>query len=465
MNIKDISFEPTGDPFVDAGGIAMAFAAGKYAEELVLRLIERVATVYVEAWGGKINSLYLNSRITHMSRKGQEKVDATLELYQSMLTPPENTETGYCRICGSSEALFEAGREQFCLSGSAPFVNFHHGHEAGLTLCKSCSIKLFFLPLIVVQMGGNLALFHCRSNRVKDYWVKKTVAENFDKLARDTSEGILKSDLRNPRNALFHMAADIILETEDPDFSDFIQLFHFTNFGAGPDCEIYALPDPVFNFMSRVLRYNKVEWFRFVRRHYRIKQSHWDEAGSEWLKKSGGNVFDETEYRDNPNMVFERLLVGRSILPLLKSYYRDIYKNTDKEISIMIVYHYVKEVLHMKQETLDIIKRVANVIFDLSRQEDNFKKYLTMIEGAGRAHELRAVLLKVVKTHFRNGNVEPVLRLDDYVNYLFPDGQYWGEVRDLMLIYLYEKMHEARIDAEAIPEKEVVTAEEEINSL
>lgn len=100
----------------------------------------------------------------------------------------------------------------------------------------------------------------------------------------------------------------------------------------------------------------------------------------------------------------------------------------------------------MKQEQIDLIKRIGNIIFNQLQKDGSNKKYLTMIEGSGKAYQLRSVILRIVKKNYNNGEKEPVVTLSEYVNYLFPDGQYWGEVRDLLLIYLYELLHKENID-------------------
>jgi CRISPR-associated protein Cst1 len=64
------------------------------------------------------------------------------------------------------------------------------------------------------------------------------------------------------------------------------------------------------------------------------------------------------------------------------------------------------------------------------------------LEGSSKAYQLRSSLINIIKKNYTVGNKETIVTLDEWVTYLFPDGQYWGEVRDLLLIFLYEKMHE-----------------------
>jgi CRISPR-associated protein Cst1 len=99
----------------------------------------------------------------------------------------------------------------------------------------------------------------------------------------------------------------------------------------------------------------------------------------------------------------------------------------------------------MRQEQIDSIRDISNKIVALAQRDGDFKKLLTPIEGARYAHQLRTAILRMAKAHYKNGEPEPFVRLNDYVDYLFPDGQSWYEMRDLMLICLYEKLHDLRI--------------------
>ena len=115
----------------------------------------------------------------------------------------------------------------------------------------------------------------------------------------------------------------------------------------------------------------------------------------------------------------------------------------------------------MEPKQLELIGRISDAVFELCRKENNFKRYLHLLEAPKKAYEFRGNLIKLIKINFRNGNPEPLVRFQEYVETLVPDGQFWGEVRDLMLIYLYEKMHEAGVNREEVPETEIEVAEVE----
>ena len=61
---------------------------------------------------------------------------------------------------------------------------------------------------------------------------------------------------------------------------------------------------------------------------------------------------------------------------------------------------------------------------------------------------MRSFLIKQIEKNYKEGKDEPLVTLRDYVGYLFPQGTNWTEIRDLMLICFYQKLHEKGIKME-----------------
>lgn len=114
----------------------------------------------------------------------------------------------------------------------------------------------------------------------------------------------------------------------------------------------------------------------------------------------------------------------------------------------------------MRHEQIELIRTIAGKIIALAESDGDYKKYITPIEGARYAYQLRSAILRMVKAQYKAGQAEPFVRLTDYVEYLFPDGQSWYEVRDLMLICLYEKLHDLQIQPEEISDEVIPDIEE-----
>ncbi|MBN2396669.1 MAG: type I-B CRISPR-associated protein Cas8b1/Cst1 [Candidatus Atribacteria bacterium] len=451
-----ISYKKTGDPFVDAGGMALQYITEKFPEKNIMQLIEWAAKVYVEKWGGKLNSVFHGSPITHPTTPNNQRIPKTIEAFNKLT---KELNEGYCRYCGQKAFLTEAGREKSCLVGSGAFVNFHHAHEEGLMICPSCVTKYFFLPFALIQMG-NLSLLHTVTNHGEEYWKRKTIFQNLDKISRNTSDSMLKSEIKNPSNAIFSFASELINEFENEFLNENLTLYHFTNFAASVDCSIFLIPNPVFKFLSQTLKSVPRQWYKFVYQHYHISGAKWDDATNTWQKK--GNQVTEDEYQNNKNNVYNALLEGNSILRSMTRYYQNQI-NRDIGLDSRMAIYYAKEVLQMTTEQIAMIRKIGSKIFDLMEKGDSFKKYMVKLESTSKAHQFRSALLTIIKRNYTEGNEDPIVTLEEWVNYLFPDGSYWGEVRDLLLIFLYEKMHESKIDIDLSDDEVEETTEQEEN--
>jgi CRISPR-associated protein Cst1 len=462
VKLDENFFRITGDPFVDAGALALEYLSEQFPDKSLENIYEFATEVYLKKWGKKLHSVFHTNGVNKIGTKSlKDLFKAYLKEEKIYKNQKQLSECGGCRICGRNSVLYHQSREFFPIVGSGSLVNFYHSHENGIFLCSNCSVKLFFMPFTIMFMSRNLVVPGLRSGKIKKYWAKKTILKNLADIGRNNSEGIIKSLYSNPKNALFAMATELIIEMDAENES--LQLFHFTNFGQSPYSSIYYLPNPVFIFMSKVIRSCSAEWFAFVRRHYLIKQTSWDYKNSKWGTKDG--ILKDEDYLNNKNLVFERLISEKSILGLFCRYFRENFFKEIKISSLMVDY-YLKEVRNMSPEQMELIKKLGKSIIEIARKEGNFKKYLTKIEGAGKAYQLRSVLISLVKKNYAAGEERPLITLGDYVEYLFPDGQYWGEVRDLLLIYLYELLHEENvkgIEVEEIPLEE--TDEKELSEI
>ncbi|OQX09199.1 MAG: type I-B CRISPR-associated protein Cas8b1/Cst1 [Desulfobacteraceae bacterium IS3] len=456
-SVADIRF--TGDPFVDMGRLVMDTLRQKTVEEK----IRFVTDVYVDRWNGKLNSIFLNSKMTsgHVVGKPEVQRMDTLEYYLEILGEKDYVSKGYCRICANKGTLFEGGRHNYPMVGSGEFTNFYHFQESSLLICKNCLIKLYFLPLGLLQCGGKLMLFQIQSSYAEKLWQKDVILENLDKISRGSSEGILKSNYLNGNNALFKFAADMIEKFKLYDHaSQRITLFYFTNFAAEPDVQIYDLPNPIFSFLKRVLKPDlKADWMYVVKKHYHFGKTNYrfDENSQEWIevKKKIETPLNAEDYEGTRrNIIYDRLLSGESILGML----RKVHKSRQLHVHIAITY--LKEVRNMRQEQIDLIRKISDKIVAMCQKEGNYKKLMTPIEGAKQSYELRGAILRMAKAYLQNGEAEPFVRSKDYVEYLFPDGQSWYETRDFLLICLYEKLHDLRVEPDQVSDTDVADVEE-----
>ena len=436
----------TGDSFADVGGLVIEYLQEKEPNKSIMDLIEKVTNIYVNNWGNNLHSFFLNSTITHNSNKGQKGIDNTLNFYRGLLDG-KNASDGYCRITGQKGKVFTAGRDNHIMSGSGTLINFHHNFECGIMLSKEALIRMLFVPLGVEQLGDKVAVVLSNNQEVTRYLVRKNVDDNVRDIASRISKSILKSDFSNPTNALFDYANQCVEKVRSATIDEesgrsntngvTLNLYHFTNFGAKPTIDLYTLPATVFLFYAECLRdTHKRDWQNFVFRYYsssKFKNAEYDEKTKSW--RNTKEIVDFQDFRVWRNRVFDYLLNDKSLIPLF------LQHSKCHTFNFKIVELYQIKIRNMDKRALDKIKELADFIVN-NRSEDDIKKAMTRLIKAKTNSELRNFLIRLLGQNYKEGNPDPLFSLDEYVEYLFPDGSYWKEVQDLLLIAIYQKLHE-----------------------
>jgi len=436
----------TGDPFADNGGLVIEYLQEKNPNKSIIELVKEVANIYVGKWDNNLHAFFLNSTITHNSNKGQKGIDKTIAFYKGLLEG-KNAEEGYCRITGQKGQVFHGARDNHIMSGSATLINFHHGFESGIRLSKEALIRIFFVPLGVEQLGDKVALLISNKEEVTRYFVEKNVDKNFGDIASGISKSIQRSEFSNPTSALFDYAKECIENVKSATVDEesnrsrtegiTLNLFHFTNFGASPTINLLTLPATVFAFYAHCLTEHKKDWQNFIFRFYsssKLKNAHFDETSRRWINTK--EAAEYATYKVWRNSVFENLLSGKSILGAFLKH------SKTQRLNFKIVELYQINIQNMDKRSLSKIKELADFIVN-NRSDDDIKKSMTRLNGAKSSNELRYFLLKLVSRNYDEGNKDPLFSLDEYVEYLFPDGSNWREIRDLLLIAIYQKLHEA----------------------
>ena len=444
---------PTGDPFADAGGFAIEFLSEKFPEKDILDLIEYITKIYVEKWNGKLNAFFLNSKITQPAFQGPRKIEETLRYFDRLIKEIELSEIGYCRITGRETKLFFGGRDNSIMTGSGTLINFHHYFQKGIALSKEALIRIHFVPFACQQLQGRISLIQSSNQKLSNSFVKLTVEKNLHEIGIGISEGVAKSDFNKPANAIFHFidyTLTHLLDFREGNTFPSLTLYHFTNFGASPEIKLYQLPAKVFLFYRTCLQPRfRENWQRFVRSHYFDGQHHGAKYNIqtekfELVKSKETEIIDQNEYRQWFNRIYNKLLNDENIRTEFLRWSRKHPFNFE------IVSIYQQNIIGMKKETINKIKELAAF---LVREEDadKIKKRIKALDGAKNASALRRFLLKdVIAANYAAGNDVPIISRDDYLNYLFPDGSYWAEIRDLLLIAIYQELHERNLISEEL---------------
>ncbi len=440
--------KPTGDPFADVGALVIKFlwSQKQYANMDILELIKLVSTIYVNNWGANLYSFFLNSRITQPAFNSQRKIEETNKYYNSLINDTAQFKEGYCRISGKQSKLFYAGRDNHIMSGSGAFINFHHGYEAGLYLSKEILIRTFFVPFGLMQLGDKIALIHTDNEEVNYFFISKNLKENLRNIGSNNSEGVLKSEFNNPANAIFDFTEDcatsleMIKSNETSELIDekavTITLYLFTNFGAKPDIEIYRLPAILFKLITHFNKLFREEWKDFIWHHYhnsKYKNAKFNSNTGSWETEK--DIVDFNTFKIWRNYIYDNLLNNNSIITYILKW------SKSNKFNFKIVELYCRNILNMDGKTIQKIQDLADFIVH-NPDADKIKKAIVRINGFKKSPEFRQYILKLIAENYNMGNEKPLVTLTEYVDYLFPDGSYWSEIRNLMLIAIYQKLHE-----------------------
>jgi CRISPR-associated protein Cst1 len=436
-------FTWTGNPWVDAGVSAMlGWTKKKDPEELTIKDAEKIADDLVhlyltDGWRKSLFSVFPNNPVTNPAVKN--KKSKLKELLHELLDGFESIRSaGNCIACGRRNCNQQRTRRDIPLTGYSGSHFFPYKTD-GADYCDVCSFAVQCAPLVFYRCG-NLALVHSNSTKVLHYWARKCVEQVRRQILKKEYTGCFNEEFKNPMNALFHITQDLILQYDERwvEENASLRIYHFTNYNQGAELAFYDLPTPVFRFLASVRRHPTFrDWLKVVRKGYKY------------------NITDkeESEYKNYPNEVYQRLLNGESIL----RYFLD-FENKQALGDWALFSLYLKEVRNMDQKRIDTIRRVADEISELIKSSANAKKRLSQLEMAENYNGFRNVLLRFVKDQIAQRKDEPLFTFEEYVDQLFPDGALgWKETQDLILFRIYEKLHSWLIQqgvAEELKEEE-----------
>lgn len=434
--------KPTGDPFVDLGGYSLSTFSTYYPEANIVELIEKAANIYVRNWDKKIHSFFLNSSITQNAFKGRE-VEETMKYFTAIINNTGAMQ-GVCRVTGQIGYVFYAGRDKSILTGSSTYTNFHHCFQEGIVVSKEVLIRCFFVPLACEQLNGKMSFISCNESMVSQFFADEVCKRNLQDLSKGVSTSIPKCKSKSSSTALFRFADEVLRKLDliqQEDVSCSLQLYMFTNFAASPELQIISLPFPILRFYRFVMKGQHVDsWRAFVSKYYRTKGARYCGNGAYGIK-DGKEVVSvaEDEYSYWDNSIYAKLINGKSILDELREYTKE------NSFDFGIIKNYSIKILKMKKETIYKIEQIADFIIEAS-DERGAKKAISKLNGFDKAYELRQFILNdVVKKNFDSGKSEPIVTVKDYVDYLFPDEAFWQEIRDVLVIALYERMHQVYV--------------------
>lgn len=437
----------TGDPFVDAAGYALKELSNHYPKYNILDLIMLATTIYVDKWNSKINHFFLNSKITQPNFDTSEKKKKESQIYfEGLLNETLPYNIGNCRITGIKTKLFSAGRDNTVLSGSNKFVNFHHTFDTGIMLSKEALIRYHFLPLACELLQGRICVISSSNATISELYAKGCCTKTLYDIGQNISQGILKNEARSPGTAIFRYLDQILIHYKINLTNEYITLYHFTNFGASPEVQIYTLPFQALHFYQQTrLPAYKENWDFFIASHYRCsdyKNAIYDKKQNNFIatNKKQNVIIEETNFKYWRNIIYDKLIFNKSIVSDIRKW------SIQNQFDLNLLKCYLINIRNMKRETIEKINQIAEFILSY-HTESNMKKVLSTLNGVKNPYMLRRFILHVIAQNYKQEN-DILVSVNDYVDYLFPDSTSWMETRDVLLIALYQKLHEQHIKVE-----------------
>ena len=440
------------DPFVTSGLIAIEALTGKLYEECSREDLEKHATQLVswyltKSFQRELYSLFPNG--TYVNPSIKDKKGKSTEFLINLISSRDKgvPKSEICQLCGRPAKSEPYAKDTIPLVGSGKSVNFFPSLQAGIHVCPRCVLAIHTAPITFCKIGGKPALVSSSDYDLLKYYAKEAVSELNSKIAANAlidgeTSAILDYDYRSPANAIFNLAYKFGTEYVDKDQcnkrarNETIVVYRIDNYlQGGKGVTVYKLPSGTFSFIASLMhdRATKKKWFSFIGRYY-----------------EGKTKTDEDIRKVGWNRIHNKLLNGESIIREFREDRMRHLKSINNEKSQGIIIEplpyrvieaYMHEVRAMHKERLEKIKTFADSISDII--EPSPKKRINGLISAKTVEEFRNQLRLIMADAQKSGAKEPLISFDDFAKVLIPgDYRGWTEIRDLIIIRIYENLHD-----------------------
>jgi hypothetical protein len=438
--------KPVGDPMVEIGrqGLIAFCKKSQFenAEELD-KNIEDIFNIYVYKTSGRIGQIFSsNSKFTHNStaKDLNERLKQALELFKSLNSQHID---GYCLSCGKKDNLCSVNKTIFPLTSGNSNVNFTSNFSNQFLVCKKCMASLFFMPVNMQKVAGRMAFLISDNEDINQYWSEENI-ERFKSNKVKQFDSLIDSKTNIFENFIYETIEKLQREKL---FGD-ITFYLISNVDKGSDVEIVHINKNQVHFIhevapnffeSELSTSSKREWNDLI-----IKYSSKDKDGKHRTRnetaddkkivvKFEDEVIKSKNYKAAMkyfNPLISNFIQGKSILGLF----------LQNRSSWLLTSIYLKEIMNMREERLEVIKKVADKLQIFNEDEKHFiDKIVFPIERTKSINEFREKLRLLMRKYLAKSQ-EPLFTVDEFVFQILPAGENWQETKDIFLIALYEKL-------------------------
>lgn len=447
-----------GDPMVEIGRLGLVEFCGKDRFGSIDELKEKVTklfNIYVFKTSGRIGQVFSsNSKFTHNStgKDLNKRLKQALELYDDLLKESFN---GYCISCAKKDDLCSVSKTIFPLTTGNSNANFTSNFSNKFLMCKSCMTSLFFAPINMQKVAGRMGFMISNNEEINKF----SSEENIDEFNANIVKNI-DSLVDSKINIFENFIYNVIEELQEEELFGDITFYLISNVDKGSEINVVHISENQMKFLYNVApkffknelpTKQKDEWNYLI-----FKYSSKDKSGKFRTRKESidgkaktikfqEDVIDNKNYKSTMkyfNPLIGNFIQGKSILYYFK-------KNL---CSWRLTTIYLKEIKGMREERLNIIKKVADNLQFFNEDDKTFyKKIVRPIEMTKSQTEFRENL-RILMRKFLSKSDEPLFTADEMVLYILPSGESWYETKDILLIALYEKMNLKENDIENLNE-------------
>jgi CRISPR-associated protein Cst1 len=432
-----------GDPMVEIGRLGLIEFCKKDkfdSFEELNKEIEKLFNIYTFKTSGRIGQVFSsNSKFTHNStgKDLNERLKQALELYNGLI---KESYSGYCLSCGKKDNLCSVSKTIFPLTTGNSNANFTSNFSNQFLMCKVCMSSLFFAPINMQKISGRMGFMISNNEEINKFWSE----ENIDELKGNLSKG-LDSLVDSKINIFENFIYSMIEELQEEELFGDITFYLISNVDKGSEINVVHILENKIRFINHVApkffknelpTKQKDEWNYLIFKYsskdsngkFRTRKETID--GKAKTIKFKEEIIENRQYKSTVkyfNPLISNFIQGKSILGFFKQ----------NRCSWNLTKIYLKEIKSMREERLNVIKRVADNLQLFNEDDDKtfYKKIVRPIEMTKSQTEFREKL-RILMKKFLSKSDEPLFTADEMVLYILPSGESWYEIKDILLIAL-----------------------------
>lgn len=467
-----MSLKFTGHPFVDVGvATVLAYSGNSEPAHVTQENLKDFAQYLLDfvyyKWKGVFSVVFTNNGYLNPTM-GQEKRDRfRKEVFYGFCCKPDERKYGQCVFCGDP-AVMRAARHHIPLILGEDTINFYPYGYRGLPVCGYCLFAIQVFPLGSLWCEGRVLTVHADRSDVTYDFAKIFYQKNICMLSlmdQNSNKSEPQEKLSYPRTLLMNAILEVENESQSIELPCSITAYHMTNYGSNADINIYHVPYSLISFLRAVKRapYNKV-WSEIVHRAWGIpnrKKKAKNKSpiqtptkGEENEGEGAGEKVRNFLYEDLFNLPNNANQFIR--IYFLRGAYKSKYGSEDprrsysptQELDLVswdITQIFLREVLNMEKERIEIIRRLGDEIAKLieGRNDTRLFKRFWMTK---RYDDFRGLLIRADIERTQQGE-SPLLTFDDFLA-VFEYGEEiplvdWRLARDLLLVRMLEQLHKS----------------------